>query len=102
MDRAAPIPVPVHIRIPRLYSVEVLDTPANWKGVTDRPARGMVVDGAAHLELTCPNFLWRVVDESAGKIALYTILEKYDTKGKTPIYLEHHKSCSGTWRGYPH
>ena len=26
---AAPIPVPVHIRMPRLKSVEVLDTPAN-------------------------------------------------------------------------
>jgi hypothetical protein len=26
------MPVPVHIRTPRLYSVEVLETPANWKG----------------------------------------------------------------------
>ena len=30
VDSAAPIPVPVQIRIPRLYRVEVLDTPANW------------------------------------------------------------------------
>lgn len=31
MERAAPIPVPVHMRMPRLYSVDVLETPANWK-----------------------------------------------------------------------
>lgn len=30
VERAAPIPVPVQIRIPRLYRVEVLETPANW------------------------------------------------------------------------
>jgi len=29
VDRAAPRPVPVHIRMPRLYSVDVFDTPAN-------------------------------------------------------------------------
>ena len=37
VDNAAPMPVPVHIRTPRLYSVEVFETPANWKSVTDRP-----------------------------------------------------------------
>lgn len=31
MERAAPIPVPVHMRMPRLYRVDVLETPANWK-----------------------------------------------------------------------
>jgi len=31
VERAAPIPVPVQKRTPRLYSVEVLDTPANFK-----------------------------------------------------------------------
>jgi len=45
VDRAAPIPVPVHIRIPRLNSVEVLDTPANWKGITIRSARVPIVKG---------------------------------------------------------
>lgn len=29
VESAAPMPVPVQIRIPRLYKVEVLDTPAN-------------------------------------------------------------------------
>ena len=33
---AAPMPVPVHIRMPRLYSEEVFEIPANWKAVTDR------------------------------------------------------------------
>lgn len=37
VDNAAPMPVPVHIRMPRLYSVEVFETPANWKFVTNRP-----------------------------------------------------------------
>lgn len=31
VESAAPRPVPVHTRIPRLYSVEVFDTPANYK-----------------------------------------------------------------------
>ena len=44
VDNAAPIPVPVHIRMPRLYSVEVFETPANWESVTDRPC-GSVKDG---------------------------------------------------------
>ena len=35
VDNAAPMPVPVHIRTPRLYSVEVFETPANWKFVTN-------------------------------------------------------------------
>ena len=29
VDKAEPMPVPVHIRTPRLYSVEVFETPAN-------------------------------------------------------------------------
>lgn len=29
VDNAAPIPVPVQIRMPRLYSDEVFETPAN-------------------------------------------------------------------------
>ena len=29
VDNAAPIPVPVQIRIPRLYKVDVFETPAN-------------------------------------------------------------------------
>jgi hypothetical protein len=37
------MPVPVHIRTPRLYSVEVFETPANWEFVTDRP-HGSVQD----------------------------------------------------------
>lgn len=37
VDNAAPMPVPVHIRTPRLYNVEVFETPANWKFVTNRP-----------------------------------------------------------------
>jgi hypothetical protein len=44
VDNAAPMPVPVHIRMPRLYSVEVFETPANWEFVTDRP-HGSVQDG---------------------------------------------------------
>lgn len=30
VDNAAPRPVPVQTRIPRLYNVDVFDTPANW------------------------------------------------------------------------
>jgi hypothetical protein len=29
VDSAAPSPVPVHMRIPRLYNVDVFETPAN-------------------------------------------------------------------------
>jgi hypothetical protein len=32
VESAAPIPVPVHMRTPRLYRVDVLETPANWNG----------------------------------------------------------------------
>jgi predicted DNA-binding protein (UPF0251 family) len=32
--------------------------------------RGLIEDGAAYLELTGPKGTWRVVDETAGEIAL--------------------------------
>lgn len=46
VERAAPRPVPVQIRIPRLYSVEVLETPANW---TERENASQ---GKAHVKPT--------------------------------------------------
>lgn len=33
VDKAAPIPVPVQIRIPRLYNFDVFETPANYSGM---------------------------------------------------------------------
>lgn len=50
VDNAAPMPVPVHIRMPRLYSVEVFETPANWKFVTNS-LHGSVSGGVCSLSI---------------------------------------------------
>lgn len=69
MESAAPIPVPVQIRIPRLYRVDVFETPANcahvsmWAGNTA---------SSSHLQFTRPKGLWRVTNETFGEITLHT------------------------------
>lgn len=68
VDRAAPIPVPVHIRMPRLYSVEVFDTPANYEMCHDLRGIRSNDEDAANLEFAGPNRMRRIVDEAAGEV----------------------------------
>ena len=59
VERAAPIPVPVQIRIPRLYSVDVFDTPANWKNLIHEYNVFRESDVLNYLKLTSPeSFRW--------------------------------------------
>ncbi len=65
------MPVPVQIRIPRLYSGEVLEMPANCDACVSQAYYVMVESlwEAAHLKLARPQRLRRVVDETACEVA---------------------------------
>ena len=68
-ESAAPIPVPVQIRIPRLYRVEVLDTPANWYQIKSKSRKTkLIMCSDSNLEFTCPQGPRRVIDEASREI----------------------------------
>lgn len=69
VDNAAPKPVPVQTRIPRLYSVEVFDTPANWWTISLNEIRRRF---PTDFQLPCPNSGGRISDQLASEVALDT------------------------------
>lgn len=81
VESAAPIPVPVHIRIPRRYSFDVFDTPANcdfWGVRHDRVhSKGLMV----YFDFPGPHgFRW-VANKSFRKIAYRNVVPRLGTKG---------------------
>jgi hypothetical protein len=71
VDSAAPRPVPVHNRIPLLYSVDVFDTPANWKGLSLTCTR-IQTGSVTYLHLPCPDMCGRIIHKTSGEVALNT------------------------------
>jgi hypothetical protein len=72
VDNAAPIPVPVQILIPRRYSFEVLDTPANFTKQIQRVNKLSLksADGVLYLDLPSPYVFWWVFNQPSSEIAL--------------------------------
>ena len=63
------MPVPVQIRTPRWYRVDVFETPANclwcnWLGEKQS-------ERLAHLQLSSPECFWRIIDQTAREVALH-------------------------------
>lgn len=71
VERAAPSPVPVQTRMPRLYSDDVCETPANWTGSVSAVII-LIIGTGNYLQLSCPQVGRWVVDEAACKVALHT------------------------------
>ena len=67
------MPVPVHTRTPRVYSVDVFETPANCNYDKDKqhPRKRSCDRAATNLELPCPQILGWVHEETPGEISLY-------------------------------
>lgn len=72
VERAAPIPVPVQIRIPRLYSVDVFETPANWKNLMHEYDVFRDVDILEYLQLTSPDSFGRICNKTLREVTLDT------------------------------
>ena len=70
VDRAAPRPVPVQIRMPRLYSVDVFETPANC---VQRISGGRQCKmNHTNLQLPGPQSSGWVIDQTAREVTLHT------------------------------
>ncbi len=74
VDSAAPIPVPVQMRMPRLNMADACPTPAVSLSVTEPGRRSQFGQGDQHteLEFSGPHGLGRVHDELLRKVALNT------------------------------
>lgn len=97
--RAAPIPVPVQIRMPRLYSFDVFETPASWSTMSSCPTEGRFI---TDFQFSRPDMRWRIVDEALSKVA-YRSDENHSTEASLrKSYPAHRKPCSDTWSAGPH
>ena len=97
--RAAPIPVPVQIRMPRLYSFDVFETPASWSTMSSCPTGGHFT---TDLQLSRPYVRWGIVDKALSKVT-YRSDENHSAEASLrKSYPEHRKPCSDTWSVGPH
>lgn len=67
MDNAAPIPVPVQIRIPRLNMADACPTPAVIYWSMDDSGRE---NKHTKLQLPCPHRFWRIDNKSLSEVTL--------------------------------
>lgn len=70
VDKAAPMPVPVQIRMPRLYMAEACPTAAVQTKVRFYSASAL--GERTKLQLACPEGLRRVLHEAFREVACHT------------------------------
>ena len=73
---AAPIPVPVQIRIPRLYSLDVFETPASYCSISSDQSEDQFV---TDLQLSRPDVRRRIIDKALGEVT-YRSDESYSER----------------------